>query len=190
VKVQRLSVKLFAEDGAGFDQSALIPIFHDWIRRKRLEDRLLIDVADYRHVADGPGVMLVAHEAHYGLDQGGGRLGLLCSRKRDEPGDASERLRDAVRDALRAGHYLEQEPTFPLRFRGGELELRIQSRLLAPNTPETFEGLRPELDAFLARLYPGADVQADHLDDPHQAFGVRVRVSGSPSVEELLGRVQ
>jgi hypothetical protein len=190
VKVQQLSVKLFAEDPIGFDQSVLIPIFHDWIRRRRLEDRLLIDVADYRHVADGPGVMLVAHEAHYGLDQGGGRLGLLCSRKRDEPGDASARLLDAVRDALRAGHYLEREPTFPLRFRGGELEIRVQSRLLAPNRPETLVELRPELDAFLARLYPGADVQTDHLDEPRQAFGVRVRTPENPSLAELLGRVQ
>jgi hypothetical protein len=189
VKVRQLSVKLFAEDGADFDQAALIPIFHEWIRRKRLEDRLLIDVADYRHVADGPGVMLVAHEAHYGLDRGGGRLGLLCSRKRDEPGDAAARLREAARDALRACHYLEREPAFPLRFLGGELELRVQSRLLAPNTPETLAAFRPDLEAFLADLYPGSDVRTEHLDDPRQAFGVRVRAAENPPVEELLGRV-
>lgn len=189
MKVQQLAVKVFAEDRAGFDPSVLIPIFHDWIRKKRLDDRLLIDVADYRHVADGPGVMLIAHEAHYGLDRGGGRLGLLCSRKRDAPEEAATRLREALADALRACRFLEQEPAFPLRFRGGELQLRVQSRLVAPNTPETFSAFRLDLDALLGSLYPGAKVDVEHLDDPREAFGVRVRASVSPGVEELIGRL-
>ena len=65
---QQLSVKIFAHDPAAVQPAAFIPIFHRWIQESRLADRLLIDVADYRHVANGPGVLLIGHEAHYALD--------------------------------------------------------------------------------------------------------------------------
>ena len=59
-------------------------MFHDWIQNQRL-DELLIDVVDYRHVHDGPGVILIAHDAHYAFDTSEGRLGLLYSRRPRDP---------------------------------------------------------------------------------------------------------
>jgi hypothetical protein len=66
VDIQQLAIKVFARPGS-FDQGALIPIFHNWIRERRLGDVVLIDVADYRHVPEGPGVMLIADEAHWAI---------------------------------------------------------------------------------------------------------------------------
>lgn len=189
MRVQRLSVKLFAEGSEGFDPATLIPVFHDWIRNNALPDRLLIDVADYRHVPEGPGVMLVAHEAHYALDSGGGRLGLVCSRRRDAPEEAARCLPEAFRDALRACRLIEQEPRLPLRFAGGEFRLQVHSRLVAPNTPETFAAFRPELDAFTRTLYGEAPCTVTHLGDPRRSFGVHVKSETQSSVEELLQRV-
>ena len=82
--IQQASVKLFLTDSSGLDLDSFIPVFHEWIREKRLPDHLLIDVADYRHVPNGPGVMIIAHEAHYGIDSGNGEPGFLYTRKRDE----------------------------------------------------------------------------------------------------------
>ena len=102
MQVQQFSVKIFAKASESFDQDALIPIFHKWIRERRLQEALLIDVADYRHVPNGPGLMLIAHEAHYGLDERDGLLGLEYARKRDPVGEPMPKLRQALGAALDA----------------------------------------------------------------------------------------
>jgi len=56
-----------------------IPVFHRWIQERSL-DELMVDVADYTHVPDGPGVVLVCHDAIYSLDTGGGELAQALER--------------------------------------------------------------------------------------------------------------
>lgn len=191
MQIQQLSVKVFAMPGF-LDQGDLIPIFHRWIREKALPGVLLIDVADYRHVPDGPGVMIIAHEAHYGLDSGDGELGFLYSRKRDPVGDAQARLREAFGAVFQACKLLEAEPSLggKLRFDYGRLEVRLMSRLVAPNTAEAFGQLRQDLEPFLAQLYGGADVALTHRDDPKRPLAVRAQVAGTHDVNALLSRIR
>jgi hypothetical protein len=59
----KIAVKLFAPH-AQVPEGALIPIYHHWIQNHSIPDHLLIDVADYEHVPEGPGTVLVAHEAN------------------------------------------------------------------------------------------------------------------------------
>ena len=47
--------------------SDYIPVFHRWIQGQVFEDHLLIDVHNYSHVKDGPGILLVAHEGQFSL---------------------------------------------------------------------------------------------------------------------------
>ncbi len=54
----KFGIKLFCEPGTSPEAVALIPIFHRWIQERWLP-LSLIDVADYSHVPNGPGVMLV-----------------------------------------------------------------------------------------------------------------------------------
>lgn len=189
--IQQLSVKIFARPG-DFDQAALIPILHRWIREKRLgDDILLIDVTDYRHVVDGPGVMLIGHQINLGLDQIGRRLGLRIMRKRDDIGDARERLREGFRHALLACHALASEPALrgQLGFDAGDVELRVMSRLAAPQSPETYAAFLPVLRPFVEELYGTTDVACEHLADPRQTFGVHVRVAGTHDAGALHSRL-
>src|SRR3989442_6323570 len=78
--VQHVRVKIFAREPVSIDLGDAIPIFHRWIQ-DRVCPEMLIDVADYRHVPNGPGVMLIGHEANYSLDNTKDRLGLPYSRK-------------------------------------------------------------------------------------------------------------
>jgi len=78
--IQHVRVKVFARQPVSIDQGEAIAVFHRWIQ-DRVCPEMLIDVADYRHVPNGPGVMLIGHEANYSLDSAKGRLGLLYSRK-------------------------------------------------------------------------------------------------------------
>lgn len=174
--VQQLSVKLFAADPAAVSLEAFPPIFHRWIQESRIGHQLLIDVADYRHVPDGPGIVLVAHQAHYAIDAERGPLGLLYSMKRDPPGELAGKLDEAYADALAAARALEEDPARPIRFRDDRVRVAVMSRRHAPNTAETFAAARPVLESFAARVYPGRAARLEHLADPRAPFAVDITV--------------
>src|ERR1700726_1324446 len=109
--MQHVNIKIFAKTDAGLKVADAIPVFHRWIQKRDLPE-MLIDVADYSHVPEGPGVLLIAHEANYSLDYARDRLGLLYNRKAKEAGDAQAQLRQAYDAALNACQRLEKEPEF------------------------------------------------------------------------------
>ncbi len=142
---ERVHVKLFAE-GDTPDAAALIPVFHRWIREAVIDDELIIDVADYSHVHEGPGVVLIGHASDYYFDLHEGRPGLLYSRKRDLEGDLRARLTDAFARAERAAALLEAEPGIALKFSRAEVLVRIPDRLNAPNEDDAFNAFSPLLE--------------------------------------------
>jgi hypothetical protein len=174
-ELQRLGVKVFCEDGDSIALPELIPVFHRWIQRREL-DQLLIDVADYSHVAAGPGVLLVAHEGNYGMDEGGGRRGLVYYAKQSSVGGVAERLKAVCRTVLTACERLAGEPELEgrLRFRGDEVFVFANDRLLAPNTDETFAVLEPAVRELAGKLYPGEECTLAREADPKERFAVTV----------------
>jgi hypothetical protein len=200
----KLDLEIFAAERSGtggngggeLDLTAAIPVFHGWIQRSEL-DELWIDVADYRHVPGGPGVLLVAHDAQVALRRGEEGLSLLYSRRRETrprllglagPG---ERLRSVFRATLEACRLLEREEAFGgrLRFPGDRLRLRVNDRLAGPNTEATETAVRPVLEELLAGLYPGASFRFARDPEPRARFSLAVEVSEAPGVEALLGRL-
>ena len=87
--LQKFGIKFFLKNNKSFASKDCIPVFHQWIQNKSISDHLLIDVADYSHVLDGPGVMLMAHEGYFSLDQENLVPGLLYMRKIDLKGRSS-----------------------------------------------------------------------------------------------------
>ena len=57
MELQHVNVKLLVKNPQEVDLEPLIPVFHGWIQDQVCEE-LLLDVADYRHVYAGPGVVL------------------------------------------------------------------------------------------------------------------------------------
>jgi hypothetical protein len=167
-------VKVFAREPASIDLVDAIPIFHRWIQN-HLCPEMLIDVADYRHVPNGPGVMLIGHEANYSLDMTKGRLGLLYNRKQ-AGGGAQENLRQAYDAAMSACKRLEQEPAFAgkLKFKM-ECEFSINDRLLAPNQEETYLALKPELDRVFTGLWGRGAYSMERRGEPRELFRVAVK---------------
>src|SRR5665213_978483 len=132
--LQHVNVKLLAKNPEQVDLEPLIPIFHGWIQGQVFEE-LLLDVADYRHVPAGPGVMVIGHQADYSVDNTDDRLGVRYNRKAPLDGNNQERLQQAARAALIAFQRLETDPRLggKLRFNGQDLEIFINDRILAPN---------------------------------------------------------
>ncbi|MGE3536132.1 MAG: hypothetical protein AB7N91_01700 [Candidatus Tectimicrobiota bacterium] len=191
----KYDVKIFLDETSEVEPAEYIPVFHRWIQEQRLPE-LLIDVADYRHVHHGPGVVLVAHDGQYAMDAAEGRPGLLYSRRRETHASRAalrggeDRLRSVLHDALTACQYLESDPVFAgrLRFRGDELLLWCNDRLV-PDTEETYAALAQHVAACAARLYPGQAVEVTRRSDRTGRVGVWVRAAGAPAVETLLARL-
>jgi len=188
--LHRLSVKILVRPDVTIAPETLIPVFHKWIQQSLVEG-MLIDVADYKHVPEGPGIMLIGHDCDYAIDHADGATGLLYRQKHGHGGSLEDRLQRATRCAVRACCLLEQDPQIEgdALFDAGRIELLIADRLQAPNTPETFERLRDPIASALGRIYDGAGVQLTHIPEPRRRFTVRATVEPAPGVAELAERL-
>ncbi len=176
--LQHVNVKIYVDGDLAVDPERFIEVFHLWIQGQSLPE-MLIDVADYRHVPAGPGVLLIAHEADYSLDQTGNRYGLRYNRKAPTPGSNADRFRQAFRSAITACQLLEQHfaGSDELKFSRRELDLFINDRALAPNTTDTWADCQPELHAFFEGAFGHDAFTMKHNDDPRSRFGVSVTLA-------------
>jgi hypothetical protein len=168
----------------------VVPVFHRWIQSGAVEG-MLIDVADYAHVPQGPGILLVAHEGIYAVDIAGGRPGMLYYSRRPMEGDLAQRLRRVCALALRAALLLEGEAALngAARCAGNELRLFANDRLLAPNSEATMKGMRPVVDTLLGDLYPGATCTLGSVVDPRERFTLEVTAPAPVPLATLLQRL-
>lgn len=184
---ERLQLKIYLEPSEHFELEALIPVFHRFIRDQVIKE-LMIDVVDYSHVPDGPGVVLIGHAADYYVGALDGAVGLVYSRKRSAPAPEA-RLADAFRRLVNAARLLEQDSLVKLRFRSNEFSLRLTDRLNAPSDEASFAAAKTEVEQLVGGLYAGATVSVDRLVEPRGPLGLRIKTSLSPSLEALLEKL-
>lgn len=186
MNIQHVNIKIYLENPENVKLADFAAVFNTWIQKQRLEE-LLIDVADYLHVHNGPGIMLIGHEADYSLDNRAGRLGLLYNRKQQLEGTTEEKLAQAVRAALNAAQILEKENG--LKFNGSEAQIIVNDRLLVPNTAQTFAALEAGFKSFFDQLYNGAEYSLSHNDDRRERFTVNVKTESKFDVDTLLNNL-
>lgn len=160
----RLSFKLFVDTPADLDLHEFVPLFHSWIQTHAIKDHLLIDVADYSHVHNGPGIVLISHEANWSLDRRDGKLGLTYQRKQSLDGSFADRVRNAYSATQAAASLLRDK----LKFRADQIEFRICDRLVAPNTAETFAAVKSDL----LQIFPNAKLE--HRPSKAELFEVTI----------------
>jgi len=192
VLLEKFCFKLYARDPGTIELDDAIPVFHRWIQNRTVQG-MLIDVADYRHVPDGPGVILIGHEADYFLDRSEGPSGLLYSRKRMAEGSNVDRLRAGLGHALRACLALEREAEFAdlgLEFAGERLRFVVNDRLAAPNDDETLQRLQPDVETVVREVYPGDPVRIEReAADPRGRFTLHITASKPNDVATLVERL-
>jgi hypothetical protein len=177
----RVVVKLYAPEPPGItdDAAAFVPVFHEWIRKGAL-DLVMIDVADYAHAPDSPGIMLVTHEISFALDRSDGRFGLLAQRRTPVEGGAIEAIEGTVRHTLRVAELLEAEPSLAGQLQFDRSRIRVESndRLRAPNTQLGFDTFAPVVLAALESILPGGQQQAVRVEnDPRDRLALEVRLA-------------
>ena len=169
---KRLGVKFGLKQKPTLQPGDIMPIFQRWIQEHTVEG-MLIDVIDYKHVHEGPSLILIADEGDYAYDLGDGQAGLQYIRKRLMPDSLPDALRLVFRLALDAARRLEDDSGGRLRFDYAAAKISFLDRQRYRNQPTVFDGLRAELAGFLARLYDDEIELARVYDDRRQVFAVR-----------------
>ena len=187
VDLQHINVKLLLSNAEELELDGVIPVFHSWIQAQ-VTDELLLDVADYRHVYGGPGIVLIGHEADYSLDNTDDRLGIRYNRKALLQGSNEERLAQAAHAVLSGCQRLEEDTRLgrTLHFNGQEIEILVNDRLLAPNREETRKALEPDFRAFSGKLFGGNEYSLSFGTDPRRLLSVFLMTSRPFAIEELL----
>ena len=171
----RLSIKIPATRPIPRDAlHPFIGVFHRFIQEAAVPG-LLIDVADYAHVPDGPGVMLIGHEVDYGIDLAGGRTGLLTVRKRAGDTELTALFGDSLAKALATARAIEADESVSVRFAVDEIEIAFPDRLAAPNTALAFEFASKELLPVVRAVFgDGARIENAAASDPRRVLTLRV----------------
>lgn len=188
MELQKINWKLFIKTPDTATPERFFKIFNAWIPDS---PEVFIDVADYKHVHDGPLILLVGHYVDYALDATGRELGLLYNRKQPMEGSAAERVRQSLCDVLKAAARLADDAEFAgqLLFDTSRFGFIVNDRALAPNTAATFQAIAPLLTAVFEPIFGVGNVRLDHLQDPKQRFTVTVQTTNSASLAELVARL-
>lgn len=189
-QLQHLNVKLLVKNPGEVPLEPLIPVFHSWIQAQVFEE-LLLDVADYRHVPGGPGVVLIGHQGNYSVDNTDERLGVRYNRKAAVNGGNQDVLQQAMRASLIACQRLENEPRLEgkLQFNGREIEFYVNDRMLAPNRDDTREALHPDFETFFRKLFRGSEYSLSYPSEPRNLFGVSAKSSRTFAAADLLANL-
>jgi len=187
--LQKINVKFFVEPPDRAPLADFIDLFHGWIQST---DGIYHDVADYTHMQEGPGVLLVADDANLSIDESENRRGLLFSQKKPLSGSNHEKLVTVLRAALESCRRLEDETRSKgsIRLSGNEVTVAINDRLQAPNTDDTFNEIRPEIEAVAQRLFGGAPFTLQRDKDARKRFNVIVKTPQKFDVRTLLENLQ
>lgn len=183
MNLQHLNVKILVEGELKIDFERVIEVFHAWVAEQQMPE-MLIDVADYRHVPDGPGVVLVGLECDYAMDHSGDGFGLLFNRKGPLEGNNQDRIEHSLKRCAQACSMLESEFE-SLKFSRKQLILTVNDRALAPNTDESREQCRSIFVASLQKVLGEGDIQLEFDEEPRNRLGAKVTLENPIDLGKL-----
>lgn len=187
---KRVAVKLFAspDPATPVEVAPFGPLFHTFIQNRSVEG-LLIDVADYAHVSDGPGVMLIGHDVDYSIDQAAGLAGLRTLGKHLDGVAFDDALRETIRKAVDCVIAIETDGRTGLCFDASPVEIQLVDRLQAPNTPEAFGLARAAAEPVLEELLGDTCVEYVSGGDPRRMLTLRATARQATDTATLRERL-
>ena len=193
----RMSVKFYFDD-LSVNVEEFIPVFHRWIRENVVPNELLLDVAEYKHIIDGPAILLVGHEADYVVDLTGGKPGLLYVRKRDLGADLPDALATTLAQALNGIKLAETDIELQgkLKLRTDAATIVLLDRLNYPNqsangsgAEDAGETAQSQLAENLATIFGGDATVTRVENDAREPLTFELNAPSAPDVETLRGRL-
>ncbi|MEK7794989.1 MAG: hypothetical protein AAB353_10690 [Candidatus Hydrogenedentota bacterium] len=172
--LHQFDVKVFATKAENIGPYDLMRVFQRWIQKHTIPG-VLIDAADYSHMHNGPGVILVAHEFNVSLDRVGGRPGMLYHQKQPLEGDFAARIGQVIQSARTCAGLLQGEPEMK-----DKLAFDLKHFLFIANdrarTPD-IGSLRASVEEA-ARSVVGGGVSLEvRKGDPRERVAIEVRAA-------------
>jgi hypothetical protein len=188
MELQKIEIKFFAVEREPVPLTVFIDLFHGWIQAS---DGVYHDVADYSHMHQGPGIVLVAPDFYVSVDETGGRRGFLYSQKAPLDGTNQERLIRVFQSALENCRRLQAEPALQrkIEFRFDEFEITLNDRLLAPNGEESYQAIKAEIEPFASRLFGGAPFSLQQESDARRRVRMRIQALAPADLNALSSHV-
>ena len=188
--LQRVCLKILTDAPVSQKLDPFLSIFGRW-RADAGDPSQWVDLADYAHMARGPGIVLIGHRCNFSFDLGTAAPGVLYCSKQGLEGNLEARLAAVFRHSFALAERLAAEPEFPsgVHFRTGALELVFNDRLETPNNGAMSAVLRQAVVAVADKLYgPGAYRLTLHAD-PGRRLGFALESSQAGSLEVLSARL-
>ena len=185
MKLQKFAVKLFLNMNESYSSKDFIPVFHTWIQNKVVLDHIVVDVADYSHIPDGPGVMLIAHEGHFSLDQENHQPGIMYMRKTKMGRDFKERFINILLITIQAAkHLCENNINKEVDFIHNSFRFIANDRRVAENTLENQKLYQEGVQKTLRELYPTCEVKYEDISIENERLAFTVNFSQDINILE------
>lgn len=147
------------------DLAAIGAAFTKWIQDSSIPGTL-IDVADYSHMFEGPGVILVAHEYIISLDQQHGVDGLRVAYRLNSE--------DSLADRIQAGVNLLNQADELLKADGINLNLNTSQYFIGVADRLNVDGVHDKIHAA-AKQALGDSVECVAKSDTKDLPGIQVK---------------
>ena len=183
--LQKFGVKLFFNTNGSINSKDFIPVFHNWIQDKIVDNHLLIDVADYSHIPDGPGVMLVAHEGNFSLDQESQQPGIMYMRKTEIAGSFTERFNKVLSTVIKAANRLsDKDVSKKVDCKFNSFRFIANDRLYAENTAHNQELYKQEIQKALNNIYPDNKLEFKDVSCKNERLAFTIRLGNEINIFE------
>lgn len=189
--LQRIHVKLLADAPPDLALDPFLAIFGRW-RQDKAHPAEWVDLADYAHMAKGPGILLVGKQGNFSINRDEPGLGLLYAGKTGFEGSEEARVLEAFRRCLELTLAIVAEPEYPadLKLEPGSWELFINDRLDFPNNEATDAALRPAIESALNALFGAGGYMLTRDDDPQRRYAFSIRAAAPGDLPALLDKVK
>ena len=185
MELQKFAVKLFLNMNGSYSSKDFIPVFHTWIQDKVVSDHILVDVADYSHIPDGPGVMLIAHEGHFSLDQENHQPGIMYMRKTALDGTFNDRFNKILSTVIEAADRLcKNNINKEIHFNNNSFRFIANDRLYAENTIENQTLYKKKIKNVLNERYPDSNVEFEDVSNENERLAFTVNLNNDIDILE------
>ena len=144
---------------------------------------MLIDVVDYSHISDGPGIMLIAHEGQFSFDLENNQPGVFYLRKTNLNGDFDEKINYVINTVVLSARLIQKNAIGKeVQFLNNSFRFISNDRRLAENSKANQKLYSNALECYLDKNYPGAKWVLENFTQGEERLAITVNFQDDTNI--------